>query len=107
MLLLTQQHVQWKLRASGSFNQISGRPTHLILIRLKVIFRIWMAESSVLQIVCVRSLRRHWTPRPRRYCETHLEYVIKILGCHRYGYGTNLILRPENIPAACSNPRPK
>ncbi|VDB89021.1 Bgt-51973 [Blumeria graminis f. sp. tritici] len=41
----------------------------------------------------------------RGCCEPHSEYASKISGCDRCGWGTNQILRPENIPATCSDPR--
>ncbi|VDB88256.1 Bgt-51162 [Blumeria graminis f. sp. tritici] len=41
----------------------------------------------------------------RRSCETHSEYASKISGCGRCRWGTDQILRPENIPAICSDPR--
>ncbi|VDB83850.1 Bgt-50199 [Blumeria graminis f. sp. tritici] len=41
----------------------------------------------------------------RRSCETHSEYASKMSGCDRCSWGTNLISRPENIPATCSDQR--
>ncbi|VDB84363.1 Bgt-51508 [Blumeria graminis f. sp. tritici] len=41
----------------------------------------------------------------RRSCETHSEYASKMSGCDTCGLRTNQMLRPENIPATCSDLR--
>ncbi|VCU39257.1 Bgt-51785 [Blumeria graminis f. sp. tritici] len=41
----------------------------------------------------------------RRSCETHSEYASKMSGCGRCRWGTDQILRPQNIPATCSDLR--
>ncbi|VCU41346.1 Bgt-51564 [Blumeria graminis f. sp. tritici] len=41
----------------------------------------------------------------RRSCETNSEYASKMSGCGRCVWGTNQILRPENVTATCSDLR--